>query len=316
MTLRKAAGIVFVVAAFAYLAILIYRNVGALRAEEWTVRPGVMVGSLVLHIVGLLWGVGAWRLLLRVMGHRVSYRQLARIGFVSGLGRYLPGKVWQFVGAAHLGRASGLTAVATVTALAAHTIFFMIGAAFVSVYFLPEALGVSAAGMTMLRRLAPLLFLLVHPAVIRTALHLLRRITRKELGEWTGGWGSGLGFVALSIAGWVITGTAFYLFILSFTPIPLESLPTIIGINAASFIFGTLFFPAPAGLGAKELALTTLLAGYVTGPMAAVLAIASRLWTVAAEVIPALIFLPGDSGIPPRQRPSSDDLAEPLPTDS
>lgn len=295
MKLRRLAGGIFVVAAFAYLIGFIYQNAEQLRTQEWTIRPGLLIASLLVQIVGLFWGVGVWKLLLRVMGNPVPFRQVARIWFVSGLGRYIPGKVWQFVGAAHIGRASGLAAVTTITALAAHTIFFLIGAAFVSVYFVPQALGVSPSSVTLIRWLTPLLFLLVHPAVIRTALHVLRRLTRKDLLEWTGGWSSGAALVLLSVAGWLITGGAFFVFVSSFTELPLETLPTVAGINAFSFIVGTLFFPAPAGFGAKEVALTTMLTGYVTAPAAAIIAVAARLWTIAAEVIPALVLLPRGS---------------------
>ena len=53
---------------------------------------------------------------------------------------------------------------------------------------------------------------------------------------------------------------------------------------------------APAGLGAKEGALTGLLLGLLPLPVAAAVAVASRIWSAVAEVVPALIFLRGPLG--------------------
>ena len=289
--MRRLAGVVFVTAAFGFLFLFVFREAGQLRAHNWTIRPVLMGASLLLHIVGLFCGVATWRLVIRAMGFPVPFRELARIWFLSGLGRYIPGKIWQFVGAAHIGRSSGLPAAVTVTALAAHTLFFLIGAALTSLYLVPEDLGLSGSGLIFLRWTAPALLLLVHPAVVGWALSLIRRIAKKELVEWTAGWAVGAGLVLLSVICWVITGAALYLFVLSLTPIPVGALPSVIGMNALSFIIGNLFFIAPAGLGAKEGTLTLLLAAHVTGPVAALIAVAARLWTVAAEVLPALFLL-------------------------
>lgn len=289
--MRRLAGALFVAVAFGFLFLIVFREAGQLKAQTWTVRPVLMGASLLLHIAGLLCGVATWRLVIRAMGYRVPFRQLARIWFLSGLGRYIPGKIWQFVGAAHIGRGSGLPAAVTVTALAAHTLFFLIGAALVSLYLVPEGLGISGSSLIALWWLAPALFILVHPAVVGWALSLIRRITKKELVAWTAGWGVGAGIVMLAVVCWVITGAALHLFILSLTPLPPSAFLSVIGMNALSFIVGNLVFIAPAGLGAKEGTLTLLLAAHVAGPAAALIAVAARLWTVAAEVLPALFLL-------------------------
>lgn len=291
MRARRVAGVLFVAVAFAFLFLYVLRDIGQLRAQQWTVRPALMAASLLIHVAGLLCGVATWRLVIRAMGYRVGLRQLARIWFLSGLGRYIPGKIWQFVGAAHIGRGSGLPAAVTVTALAAQTLFFLIGAVLVSAYLLSEGLGVTAGDLTALRWIAPALVVLVHPAVVRWVLALIRRVTGKDLVAWTAGWAVGIGIVLLATVCWLITGSALYLFVLSLTPIPLAALLPVAGMNAASFIVGTLFFIAPAGLGAKEWSLSLLLAAYVTGPGAALIAVAARLWMIVAEVLPALFLL-------------------------
>src|SRR5687768_17438432 len=90
---RRIAGVAFVAIAFLFLGSLVFRNFGDLRAQEWSVRPALLVTSLVVHIVGLVWGVGVWKVLLGRIGYAIPLTSLARIWFISGLGRYIPGKI-------------------------------------------------------------------------------------------------------------------------------------------------------------------------------------------------------------------------------
>ncbi|MEX2584315.1 MAG: lysylphosphatidylglycerol synthase domain-containing protein [Gemmatimonadota bacterium] len=310
---RRLAGTLFAVAAFTFLAVFVARNLEQLRAHEWSIRPGLLGLSILLNIVGLAWGVRVWQLLLRRLDTSVRYLALARVWFVSGLGRYIPGKVWQFVGAAHLGRVAGLSPTIAVTSLAVHTGLFILGALVVAVYLVPSPVGdLGGIAVDIVRWTGPLLLLLAHPALIGGCLNLVRRATSSAMAEWRAGWGYGVGLVLLSAIGWIVSGAALFLFILALTPLPLSGLTGVIGINALAFVAGYVVFIAPAGLGAKETALTALLAFYVPAPVAAVLAIAARLWTVAAELIPALLLLghSASDALPAEPEPSATGASE------
>lgn len=288
MTTRRLLGLLFVLAAFFFLGLFVSRDLEALRSYAWEVDGFLLLASLLLQIAGLLVGVAAWQLLLRFLGFPTPFPALARIWFVSGLGRYIPGKVWQFVGAAQLGGSAGLPALVTVTSLAAHTFFFLVGAVLVAAYLTPfSALGLPDAYATAVRLGAPLLILLVHPALLRRVLRLMGRLSRRDVGEWTGSWSAALSVVALSTVSWAITGVALYLFIRSVASIEPAALAGVIGSNALAFVAGYLVFVAPAGLGAKEGALAALLSIYLPLPVAALVAVLARLWTVASEVLPA-----------------------------
>ncbi|HUE96707.1 MAG TPA: lysylphosphatidylglycerol synthase domain-containing protein [Longimicrobiaceae bacterium] len=300
MKVRRVLGPVFVIAAFVFLGIFVARDLDQLHAYEWQVRPWLLIVSIALHVAGLIVGVAAWKLLLRNLGYPVGLRGLARVWFLSGLGRYIPGKIWQFVGAAHLGTGSGLPALVTVTSLAAHTFFFVVAAALVAVYLVPlESLGLASSAALGFRVTAPLLLLLLHPWVIRRVLHLLRRLSGRDLGEWSGTWRAAISVAAVATVAWVITGSALFLFIRSLVPIEAAAAPAVVGINGLAFVAGYLVFIAPAGLGAKEGALAALLSIYLPISVAALIAVAARLWTVAAEILPALALLRAPGPVAP-----------------
>src|SRR5690606_38411670 len=100
----------------------------------------------------------------------------------------------------------------------------------------------------------------------------------------------GLLLVGLCLAEWVGMGIAFTLFIGSLAPVGLEVLPTATAAFALSFVAGFAVL-LPAGLGAKEGALAVLLSTIMPLPVAAAIAVASRVWTVLAELLPVCIFL-------------------------
>ncbi|HEX8271969.1 MAG TPA: lysylphosphatidylglycerol synthase domain-containing protein [Longimicrobiaceae bacterium] len=291
---RRLLTLALVAAAFLFLGRTIWLNAGQLRGFRWDVRPGLLVLSVLLLSAVLLWGVVVWRVLLRRFGADVPFRALARAWFLSNLSRYIPGMVWQFVSLAQLGPSAGLSPAATVTTLLVQMGFLLLSAGVVGVWFLPaEYAGGFATGLVALRWLSPLSLALVHPAVIRAGLRLVQRVAKKGVLEWRGSWAEGLGILLLSALSWWLYGAAFYLFLASFVDLPLSALPAVTAVNALAFIVGYAVFFAPGGIGFKETALALLLAGMVPPGVAAALAVASRLWSIAGEVLPALFLARG-----------------------
>jgi hypothetical protein len=181
-----------------------------------------------------------------------------------------------------------------VTTLLVQMGFLLLSAGVVGVWFLPaEYAGGFATGLVALRWLSPLSLALVHPAVIRAGLRLVRRVAKKGVLEWRGSWAEGLGILLLSALSWWLYGAAFYLFLTSFVDLPLSALPAVTAVNALAFIVGYAVFFAPGGIGFKETAMALLLAGMVPPGVAAALAVASRLWSIAGEVLPALFLARG-----------------------
>lgn len=288
---RRTAGVAFVAAAFLFLAIFLVDNLAQLRAHEWEVRPELLASSILLQAVGLASGAIGWHRLLRRMDVRVPVSTVARILFVAGLTRYIPGKIWPFIGAARLAGPAGVPRGVVIASLAAHTVFSLIGAMVIAAIFLPlDVIGLGF-DLAQLRWLAPLLLLLAHPFVIDVALRLVRRLTGQHVGDWSGTWIDGLLLVAISMAGWLLTGAALHAFIGSLTPLPADAFTDVLGFNALAFVLGQLFFIAPAGLGAKEGTLAALLSLHLALPVAALLAVSVRLWSTLAEIILATLLL-------------------------
>ena len=275
-------------AAFVFLGREIFRNAEQLRSFRWDFEPGLLLLSTVMLTAVLLWGVAVWQMVLGRFGVDVKLRSLARAWFLANLSRYIPGVVWQFVSLAQLGPSVGLSPTATITTLLVHVGFSLLAAGTLGVWLLPVGLaGDFAPFVRGLRWASPLVVGLVHPAVIRRGIFLMERVTRRASLNWRGSWLDGLRLLLVSAASWGLYGAAFFLFLRAFVPLTFSALPAVIAINALAFVVGYLVVIAPGGLGFKEGAIALLLAGLVPPAVAASLAIASRLWTITAEVIPA-----------------------------
>lgn len=283
---RRILAVLLIGVAAWFLADTVIRNWQELRDFDWKVDPLLLGLSLVAHVAVLAWGVFVWGRVLRGFEHPpVPFPTLLRIWFLSSLARYVPGKVWQFLAVAQLGRGAGLSGAVLLASLLVHTGLSLLSAVVLSAYTLAGQHFPDVSPLAVGFAVTVLAMLLVHPALLNHALAIIPRLLRKDVVTWRGSWLSGAGLLLLSVGSWIAYGGAFYLFIASLTDISARSLPALSGVNALSFVVGYLAIVAPAGMGVRELTMATLLLPIVPAGVAAVLAIASRLWTVAAEIV-------------------------------
>lgn len=292
--LRRIGRALFIGAAFVFLAVTIARQREELVSYEWKVEPLRLGASTLVFIAVLAAGVRIWSSVLRRFGATIAYRDLARIWFLSSLGRYIPGKVWQFVGVAEMSRAARIPALLGITSLLVYMGFQVLAAGLVSIYLLPTAAAGRLADLVpLLRACAPVLLVAAHPRVLNGVISSMARLMKRPLAPWGGSWLDGLTLVAASGMLWVGFGVAFHLFVGSLADVPPDRFGAMTAVYALSFLAGYLAVVAPAGLGAKDGAMALLLSVSLPTPIgvAAALAIAARIWSIVGDVVPALVFL-------------------------
>jgi glycosyltransferase 2 family protein len=286
-------GGVLAVAALGFVGATIVSEWSQLRAYDWDVDGAQLAISVVALAAALAWGVWVLgRVLARLTPEPPPFPTLLRIWFLSSLARYVPGKIWQFVGAANMARSAGIAAPVLITAMAIHIGLTLLAAAIVAAGLLaPFGIDLRTAPMIALVVLGLTSLGLVHPKVLNAGLALVPRALHAEVMVWSGSWASGLALLALSITAWLATGAAFTLFVDAVVEVPLLSALPLTGANALAFLVGYLVFLTPAGLGAREAALAVLLGPIAPPGIAAVVAVATRLWTIAGEVLGAVAVL-------------------------
>lgn len=302
---RRLAGTLLVGAAAAFLGLTIARNWAELGRYDWHIRPVRLALSVPALTLVFVWGIVVWGGVLRGFRHDpVPLPRLGRIWFLSSLTRYIPGKIWQFVSAAQLAQAAGLSGAVLLTSLVVYMGFNLLSAAVVAALTLPlGTYGFGRASVAVVDGFAIASVVLVHPWVLNALLRLVPRVLHRETLVWTGRWLDGLFLLSLAVVSWILYGAAFTLFVTSLVEVPWVMLLPLAGVAALSFLVGYFVFVAPAGLGAREAVMTLLLAPYAPAGVAALVAVAARLWTVAGELLGAAAALGVRQGRAPAHKP-------------
>lgn len=278
-----------------------------LAAVPLTVRLAPLLAASTLTVLTWFLLVRTWSRSLRWWGDTLPYGSAVRIWFITNLSRFVPGAIWQF---AHVS-AEALTARISPMAATGAILFqqlVLLGTGVALTVSLAPVLPTSVTGtanpvltlgLTSLGVAAVIILLpVVAPTLERWSTRLLRRDikwpapTRREM----------TAYVGTLVLPWIAYGIAFWLFgkalIGDAAPALLPAAAAFIG----SYVAGIIAVFAPGGLGVREAAMVILLSP-ITGPAPALLlAIASRLWLVALEILTALGVLAWHSpGVSPSE---------------
>jgi hypothetical protein len=245
-------------------------------------------GLVVLASYAVL--VETWRRTVVAWGEQLPWRDAAPIWFVSNLGKYVPGKIWQIGAMGALAQRAGVSAVAAIGSS------LVVNLVNVAAGFMVVALAGSArlAGRGLLPGTAVVLVgLAVTPRLLPPVMRLASRLTGRELPQ------PRIPPVAIVVAlvgcamAWGLYGVAFRELAVALFGPRAGSPATYTAVFTLSYLVGYLTFLAPGGVGARELSLLALLsaARLEVGAQATLLVIVSRLWLTVLEAVPGLVLL-------------------------
>ncbi|MFQ5500116.1 MAG: YbhN family protein [Candidatus Zixiibacteriota bacterium] len=271
-------------------------NWDAVRLHDWTINWWLLALSIISHLVTFVLFSQVWRFLISGMGQNVPLRYAFKLAYMVNLGRYIPGKVWHVIGMAYLARQIRIKEEVAVASWGLAMLFALPSAFMAGLFcmlFLPELrqmsqfMGVGfmvTIGIT----IALSIGLIVAPnRSLGLFNRLLRLFKRSEVHFQLKTSVAIMVYVGYFCC-WLAYGFSFWLFILSVAGD--VDLPVLAGVGTfvIAYQIGYLAVFSPAGIGVRELILTTLLTPYL-GPVATGLAVASRLWNLVAEIVAALI---------------------------
>ncbi|MFH1068604.1 MAG: lysylphosphatidylglycerol synthase domain-containing protein [Candidatus Glassbacteria bacterium] len=282
---------------------LIYRNLvlnwHRLGEVDWHVHWFPFSASLIGISLIYTANTQIWRLVFRSLSHTdIPFWRSAYIWFISNLGRYLPGKVWQIAGMAAMARAEGAPAAAAATAsVVGFVVSLIAGAAVGLVCFPVSAAGKYATYLAWAWIGLPVVLAFLHPALLNRLFGLAARISGKPISIGLYSQRDLLLWFTLNVLVWLVYGLCFHYFILSIVPDAGLALSDSVGIYAIGYIIGFLVVFAPGGIGVREAMFTGLLAASLGEVTATVVALISRLWLTLAELVPVVLLI-GVCGMP------------------
>jgi uncharacterized membrane protein YbhN (UPF0104 family) len=202
-----------------------------------------------------------WRTILADLGSKLSLPVAARIFFVGQLGKYLPGSVWPVVMQTELGRDHQVPRRRTATATMVAMLLSLTSALLVVLIALPFAPEVVPRGFGWAVLLVIPLLVLLHPAVLGGLVNrALKLAGRDGLAERTTLRGTLLATL-WAIGSWCGAGLQVWALAVPLgAPANLRTAVLLIGGYGLAWAVGFVVIIAPAGAGAREVALGAVLA--------------------------------------------------------
>jgi hypothetical protein len=254
---------------------------------DWALM-GVSGLAVLASYAVLIW---TWQRMVNAWGERLGFAEAARIWFISNLGRYLPGKIWQIGAMGLMAQQAGVSATAAVGSSLVIAIINILAGSAVAFAFGARDLGAPSWALpavviaVVLTAATPWLL----PVATRAAAKLLKREIKTPELPASSVW---IAAVGCAIA-WVLYGVAFHFMQIALLGKETGDVVRSTAVFTASYIVGFLALPAPGGIGVREEAMFRLLGSFdiALGAQAWLIVIASRIWLTVIEVLPGLILL-------------------------
>ncbi len=290
--LKKICAFLAIVGIFYFLGRNLHQNFAEISHLQWTVRYELLILSFLFVVTSLAAGSYAWKEIVSVFRTPPPFVQTFKIMSVSAVGKYIPGKIWQYLSQIYLGQKVGLPK--SVTFLSMILLFIVYNLVGVLVFLL---------SLFLWQRFSPFLvfgflltFVLIslaifYPPVLDKVLEILLGLFKREALAIKAGFDQRAKILLILIADWIAFGIGVYFLVNSFYRADLGQVVILCGIFAISVICGILSFFVPAGLGVREGVQSYLLSLFIPISMAILISLAMRVWITLAELACFLIAL-------------------------
>lgn len=295
--------------------------VGRTLAAQWVtfrtqpLHTDLDAGSLLLSMATVLATyamlIHVWRMLMP--DARIPFWRAVRVWSLSGLWRYVPGKVWAIGALSALAQRENVPPVSAASASVLNTVLNIATGIAISLVLAWRWIGergsgarVVAVGLVVLAVAGLALLPYVLPRLGALAARLSGRDIQLQAPSRR--------VLAIAVAGnilsWITYGLAFMWLVRGVLGQAPGAPSQYIAVFATSYVIGYLFLIAPGGIGPREAVMFSLMTSLslATAKDAALVTVASRVWLTLLEMVPGLLFLAHDGA---RRRPSTH-----LPTDA
>ncbi len=249
----------FGVAVLAFGIAFVVSRWHSLQAALDRIRPGWVVLALAFAVVAQWSAALGFRAVLTAVARRLPFLDVARVYFVSQLGKYIPGSVWPIVAVSQMCRRYGMPTRAGAAAGVLTLLFSLIMGALVGIALTLVGAAGSAAGLWWLLLLVPVALAAVHPRVLVPTVDFCMRVLRRAPVPLKFAGSALRGSLGWPVVSWLLLGLQCWALVVGLGGGALSSLAPAVGGFALAYTAGTLFVPAPAGAGVREAVLALAL---------------------------------------------------------
>jgi glycosyltransferase 2 family protein len=282
----RAVAVAVVLISFWFVALQIRAGLPRLAADPLDVSLGYFALSLVALFVNYLLAAFGWKIVFTDRGEPATLAQTWTMIFTAQLGRYVPGKVWLFLGQAFVAEQLGFRKATAVMAILAQNICGLAAAVLVlGLAMFPAAYPGWLAALVTLAGVVAVALVVAAPQHLETLVNRLRARRGQEPVAWTLSRSALVEMTVTMSLAWVALCVAFALLARSFTPLAWVDAFTLGAAFNLAYQLGYYVLIVPGGLGVREGSLSYLIAPVLGSGLAGVLALVQRLWVILAELI-------------------------------
>jgi glycosyltransferase 2 family protein len=289
---RNVLSALLVLSIIAYIIYIIISYWNTIKSYPWTFRYPVLIASFLVSYLTFLAIPLIMQIMLRIFDFKASFCACYRIIYLSQLGKYVPGKVWNMIAQYYLGRQHGIpkkdiTAV-TLLQVIINNLAGLYLAVLSSLIIMNEKIFLFCLPFIVI---SPIIFFLISPDKLGRFFSLVYRIMKKEVItiDFSFNVRDLIPVFLLYFINWIFVGISVFLFIDSVYPLELSNLIYIISIVSISWLIAYLMIFTPAGLGAREGMMTLLLLPMMAAPIALTITILMRIWEIIVDLFAILI---------------------------
>ena len=263
-------------------------------ASHWSeVRVGLgqiglarTLASAPFMLLGLVFGMVSWRILLGAMGSRLRLADAAAMYFMGQIGKYVPGSLWPVAAQMQLGRPYRIPRGRSGTSILLAICLSLatgLSVALASIRLLDPS---GAHRSVWLLLALPPLAAVLYPPLLWRMLRLVPRIGASLAFGPTPRVRDVAAAAGCALLGWVCFGLHVWVLmsISITTPVDPRVLAVCIGGYAFAWVAGLLVFVLPAGAGARDLALVVALSAVLPPQQGLAVAVLSRAVSVACDL--------------------------------
>jgi uncharacterized membrane protein YbhN (UPF0104 family) len=290
--MQKLIALIIVGAIFYFLFRSLHESYSQLLEYDIQINVFRIVASFILLLLCYPLTPIVWMKILDSLNEKISFQKAFSIFYISQLGKYLPGRIWAFVGQIHLTQQEGIPAKKALVCSLLFQVLNAIGTIYaftISFLFWDKYPLAIRLLLFFLVLIVSILFLRsdIFERAVTFILHkVLKRDARVQVDKTI------LAYIfTILLLSWIVFGVAYYFLICSFYPISKINGVIFAGIHAISWLIGYFTFLTPGGLGIREGVQVYMLHLFIPLPISIVIALASRIWLTIGELTVALIPL-------------------------
>ncbi len=277
---------ILILASLAFVAHQIIQGLPQLSSHSWRFSAPALFGSFLLLFINFVLVSWVWTVVFRDLGEQIRISQSFAIIYAAQLARYIPGKIWIFLGQIYIAKKMGFQKTSAMTAVIVQNICGNLGA------FLVLGITVLGAGYPSWMALAAFGAVLVGTGVLL--------IAPAWLEHWINRWRAGKGAepIKIGVSRWAIIKNvlimslawaehclAFALLVASMTQVDLHTIFELGLAYNVAYHFAFYILIIPGGLGVREGTITALIHSTFGSSLAGMIALVQRFWFLLGEIV-------------------------------